>query len=220
MTYLSYFKAECLALFRTKQRVVNALLFFVMVVVLFPLGIDPSADFLSPAAGGIIWCAVALSVIVSLESMFKENYVDGVLTQLILSGLSLPWLMLIKVGVYWGAMVLPLLILTPIFSEMLFLPSDSLWVLISTLLLGSPGLFLIGSIGAALTVSLKQGAMLMVLLILPFYFPIIIFSSAAIKAVQLGMPYGGLLALIAAISLLALVVSPVMTSLCIKASVR
>ncbi|MGO3407064.1 heme exporter protein CcmB [Marinomonas sp.] len=220
MTYFSFFKAECLALFYTKQRVVNALLFFVMVVVLFPLGIDPSAEFLSPVAGGIIWCAAALSVVISVESMYKESYLDGTLTQLIVSGLSLPWLILIKVGVYWGAMMLPLLLLTPVFAQMLFLPSDSLFMLLATLLLGTPGLFLIGSIGAALTVSLRQGAMLMVLLILPFYFPIIIFSTAAIKAMQFGLPYGGLLALLGAISLLALVVSPVMTSLCIKASVR
>ncbi|MEL0637890.1 heme exporter protein CcmB [Marinomonas sp. TI.3.20] len=220
MTYLSFFKAECLTLFRSKQRVVNALLFFVLVVVLFPLGIDPSADFLAPAAGGIIWCAAALSVVVSIESLYKESYADGTLTQLIVSGLSLPWLILIKVGVYWLAMMLPLLLLTPVFAQMLFLPSDSLLVLLATLLIGTPGLFLIGSIGAALTVSLKQGAMLMVLLILPFYFPIIIFSTAAIKAIQFGLPYGGLLALLAAISLLALVVAPVMTSLCIKASVR
>ncbi|MGB3385152.1 MAG: heme exporter protein CcmB [Marinomonas sp.] len=220
MTYFSFFKAECLALFYTKQRVVNALLFFVMVVVLFPLGIDPSAEFLSPVAGGIIWCAAALSVVISVESMYKESYLDGTLTQLIVSGLSLPWLILIKVGVYWGAMMLPLLLLTPVFAQMLFLPSDSLFMLLATLLLGTPGLFLIGSIGAALTVSLRQGAMLMVLLILPFYFPIIIFSTAAIKAMQLGLPYGGMLALLGAISLLALVVSPVMTSLCIKASVR
>jgi heme exporter protein B len=220
VTYFSFFKAECLALFYTKQRVVNALLFFVMVVVLFPLGIDPSAAFLSPVAGGIIWCAAALSVVISVESMYKESYLDGTLTQLIVSGLSLPWLILIKVGVYWGAMMLPLLLLTPVFAQMLFLPSDSLFMLLATLLLGTPGLFLIGSIGAALTVSLRQGAMLMVLLILPFYFPIIIFSTAAIKAMQLGLPYGGLLALLGAISLLALVVSPVMTSLCIKASVR
>ncbi|WP_133011734.1 heme exporter protein CcmB [Marinomonas flavescens] len=220
MTYLSFFKAECLTLFRSKQRVVNALLFFVLVVVLFPLGIDPSADFLAPAAGGIIWCAAALSVVVSIESLYKESYADGTLTQLVVSGLSLPWLILIKVGVYWLAMMLPLLLLTPVFAQMLFLPSDSLLVLLATLLIGTPGLFLIGSIGAALTVSLKQGAMLMVLLILPFYFPIIIFSTAAIKAIQFGLPYGGLLALLAAISLLALVVAPVMTSLCIKASVR
>lgn len=220
MTYLSFFKAECLTLFRSKQRVVNALLFFVLVVVLFPLGIDPSADFLAPAAGGIIWCAAALSVVVSIESLYKESYADGTLTQQVVSGLSLPWLILIKVGVYWLAMMLPLLLLTPVFAQMLFLPSDSLLVLLATLLIGTPGLFLIGSIGAALTVSLKQGAMLMVLLILPFYFPIIIFSTAAIKAIQFGLPYGGLLALLAAISLLALVVAPVMTSLCIKASVR
>lgn len=220
MTYLSFFKAECLTLFRSKQRVVNALLFFVLVVVLFPLGIDPSADFLAPAAGGIIWCAAALSVVVSIESLYKESYADGTLTQQVVSGLSLPWLILIKVGVYWLAMMLPLLLLTPVFAQMLFLPSDSLLVLLATLLIGTPGLFLIGSIGAALTVSLKQGAMLMVLLILPFYFPIIIFSTAALKAIQFGLPYGGLLALLAAISLLALVVAPVMTSLCIKASVR
>ncbi|MEL0625140.1 heme exporter protein CcmB, partial [Marinomonas arenicola] len=98
-----------------------------------------------------IWCAAALSVVISVESMYKESYLDGTLTQLIVSGLSLPWMILIKVGVYWGAMMLPLLLLTPVFAQILFLPSDSLFMLLATLLLGTPGLFLIGSIGAALT---------------------------------------------------------------------
>jgi len=220
MTYFSFFKAECLTLFRNKQRVINALLFFVMVIVLFPLGIDPSVAFLSPASGGIIWCAAALAIIIALEGMFKDSYAEGTLEQLIISGLSVPWLVIIKVSVHWFAVLIPLLLLTPIFAQMLFLPAGSLSLLLWTLLLGTPGLFLIGSIGAALTVSLKQGAMLMVLLILPFYFPIIIFSTSALKAIQFGLPYSGLLALLAAISLLSLVVSPVMTSLCIKASVR
>ncbi|MBJ7555254.1 heme exporter protein CcmB [Marinomonas spartinae] len=220
MTYFSYFKAECLVLFRRKQNLVNALLFFALVIVLFPLGVDPSKAFLAPAAGGIIWCAAALATVISLESMFKEDYADGSLEQLLVSGLSISWLVLLKVLVHWLGMIIPLLLLTPIFSEMLFLPDGVLGVLMTTLLLGTPGLFLIGSIGASLTVSLRQGALLMLLLILPFYFPIIIFSTSAIQAVASGLPYSGLLAIIGAISLLALVMSPLMTPICLKASVR
>lgn len=220
MTYFAYFKTECLALFRRKQNLLNALLFFVLVIVLFPLGVDPSASFLSPAAAGIIWCAAALATLVSLEGMFKEDYADGSLEQLLVSGLSMPWLVLLKVLAHWLGMIMPLLIMTPLFSQMLFLPDGSLSVLIATLLLGTPGLFLIGSIGAALTVSLRQGALLMLLLILPFYFPIIIFSTSAVQAVQFGLTYSGLLAILAAISLLALVVSPLMASICLKASVH
>lgn len=220
MTYFSFFKAEYIALLRNKQSILNALLFFVIIVVLFPLGIDPSKPFLSVSAGGIIWCAASLSIVIALESMFKQAYQDGTTEQWWVSGLSVPYLMVIKVLVHWLVFMVPLFILTPLLAQMLFLPTSSIGLVLLTLLLGTPGLFLIGAIVAALTVSVKQSAMLMVLLILPFYFPIIIFSTSAISALQSGLPYAAELALLGAISLLALVVSPIMTTICLKASVR
>ncbi|EAQ66197.1 putative heme exporter protein B [Marinomonas sp. MED121] len=220
MTYSSFFYSEILAVFRRKQDVVNALVFFLLVITLFPLGVSPSKEFLQPAAGGIIWCAVALAVLMSVEGMFKEDFNDGSLEQLVVSGLYLPILVLLKLLVQWVSVIIPLLVLTPILSQMLFINWEILWVLVLTLLIGSPALFLIGTIGAALTVSLRRGAVLMLLIILPFYLPVIIFSTGAIAAAQVGQPYNGQLAILAAISLITLTLSPIMAAVSIKASVN
>lgn len=220
MQYLPFFKSELLSVFRRKQDVLNALVFFLMVVTLFPLGVDPSADFLSPAAGGIIWCAASLAILMAVEGMFKEDYNDGSLEQWVVSGLFLPWLVLCKVTAQWLGIMLPLLIMMPVFSQMLFMDWPTVKVLAATLLIGSPALFLIGTIGAALTVSLKRGAVLMLLVVLPFYLPVILFSTGAIRAAQSGLPYSGQLAILAAVSLIALAVSPIMASISVKASVN
>ena len=220
MTYLSFFKSELLMVMRRKQDVINALIFFLMVVTLFPLGVNPSADFLEPAAGGIIWCATSLAILMSVESIFKEDFNDGSLEQLLVGELYLPFLIVIKFVIQWSAIILPLLLLLPLLSQMLFLPWAILNVLIFTLLLGSPALFLIGTIGAALTVSLRRGAVLMLLIILPFYLPVIIFSTGAISAAQAGQDYMGHLAILGAISLLALALSPGMSVISIKASMN
>lgn len=220
MTYFSFLKSELLAAARRKQDVINSLVFFLMVVTLFPLGVNPSADFLEPAAGGIIWCAASLAILMAVESMFKEDFNDGSLEQLVIGELYLPVLILIKSFVQWSVVILPLLLLSPLLSQMLFLPWDLLSVLIWTLLLGSPALFLIGTIGSALTVSLKRGAVLMLLVILPFYLPVIIFATGAISAAQVGQEYTGHLAILGAISLVALAISPGMSAISIKASVN
>tara|TARA_R110001606_G_scaffold374598_1_gene532459 strand:+ start:479 stop:1141 length:663 start_codon:yes stop_codon:yes gene_type:complete len=219
MTYTSFLTSEFLVLWRRKQDVFNALLFFIIVVVLFPIGINSSPEFLAPAAAGIIWCAAVLAILMAIESVFKEDYRDGSLEQLVVSGLSLPLLILLKVAAQWLAVVLPLLVIMPLLSEMLYLPSSGFWVLIMTLLVGTPSLFFMGVIGAALTLSIRQGAMLVMLLILPFYLPVIIFSTLAVKAAQAGLPYSGLLAMLLAMSLLSLVISPFMTAIAVKASV-
>ena len=220
MTYTSFLTSEFLVLWRRKQDVFNALLFFIIVVVLFPIGINSSPEFLAPAAAGIIWCAAVLAILMAIESVFKEDYRDGSLEQLVVSGLSLPLLILLKVAAQWLAVVLPLLVIMPLLSEMLYLPSSGFWVLIMTLLVGTPSLFFMGVIGAALTLSIRQGAMLVMLLILPFYLPVIIFSTLAVKAAQAGLPYSGLLAMLLAMSLLSLVISPFMTAIAVKASVN
>lgn len=220
MTYSSFLASEFLVLWRRKQDVFNALLFFIIVVALFPIGINSSPDFLAPAAAGIVWCAAVLAILMAVESMFKEDYRDGSLEQLVVSGLSLPLLILLKVAAQWLVVVLPLLVIMPLLSEMLYLPSSGFWVLIMTLLVGTPSLFFIGVIGAALTVSIRQGAMLVMLLILPFYLPVIIFSTLAVKAAQAGLPYSGLLAMLLAMSLLSLVIAPFMTAIAVKASIN
>lgn len=220
MTYSSFLKAEFLVLWRRKQDVFNALLFFIIVVVLFPIGVNSSPEFLAPAAAGIIWCAMVLAVLMALESTFKEDHRDGSLEQLVVSGLSLPLLIVLKIIAQWLVVMLPLLITMPLLAEMLYLPSSGFWALIGTLLVGSPSLFFIGVIGGALTVSIKQGAMLVMLLILPFYLPVIIFSTLAVKAAQAGLPYSGFLAMLLAMSLLSLVISPFMTAIAVKASVN
>lgn len=219
MTYLSYFMAEMTLLLKRKQDILNALLFFIMVIVLFPLAVDPGSDFLSGAASGVIWCATALSFLMAVEGMFREDYMDGALEQLLVTGLSLPVLALLKVVAYWCVLIVPLLVITPVLSDMLYLPKESLWVLISTLLLGTPAFLLMGGIGAVLTLTLKRGSALIALLVLPFYLPVIVFSSSAIQAGQSGLPYMGLLAILLAISLLSLVVSPILMAVLIRASV-
>ncbi|TYL48474.1 heme exporter protein CcmB [Marinomonas sp. IMCC 4694] len=220
MTYFSFFTAECRVVWRRKQDIVNVLLFFTLVVALFPLGINPSVDFLAPAAGGIVWCAALLAILMTIESVFKDDFHDGSLEQWVVSGLFLPILMLLKIGVQWLAVILPLLLIMPLISQMVALPDESFWVLILSLLVGTPSVFLMGAIGAALTVSLKQGAMLVMLVILPFYLPVIIFATSAVQASQSGLPYHGFLALLLAMSLLSLVVSPFMTAIAVKASVN
>ncbi|TPE54729.1 heme exporter protein CcmB [Maribrevibacterium harenarium] len=219
MTLSSFFKAELLTLFRRKQSIFNALIFFVMVVTLFPLGVDPSPDFLAPAAGGIIWCAIALAILMSVESLFKEDYNDGSLEQWLVSGHSVSVLVLLKVFAQWLMVVIPLVLALPFLSKMLFLASELIPVMLVSVLVGSPALFLIGAIGAALTVSLRGGAVLMLLLILPLYIPVIIFATGAVRAAQLEMPFTGQLAILGAISLLALAISPLMAAISIKASV-
>ena len=220
MNYVSFFKAEWLSLLRRKQDTLNALLFFVIVITLFPLGVDPSAEFLSPASGGIIWCATALAVLMSVEGMYKEDYNDGSMEQWLSSGLALSILVFLKVIAQWLVVVLPLLLALPILAQMLFLPTADLGVVMLSILLGTPALFFIGSIGAALTVSMRRGAVLMLLLILPLYIPVIIFATGAIRASQLDMPFSGQLAILAAISLVSLALSPVMAAISIKASVN
>lgn len=220
MTYLSFVKYECLLVVRSKQQVANALLFFIMVSLLFPLGVSAEASFLAPAAAGILWCGALLAILMVVDGLFKDDFQDGSLEQLAVSGLSLAWLVLLKVMVRWLATMVPMLVITPLLAYLLFLPSDSLMVLMLSLVCGTPSLFLIGAIGAALTVTLRQSAMLMVLLIVPFYIPVLVYATGAVKAQQSGLEPLAALAILLAISLFSLAIAPLLAALAIRASVH
>ena len=193
---------------RHRGDIFNPLLFFVMVVTLFPLGVGPEAQTLTRIAPGIIWVAALLSSMLSLERLFKADYNDGSLEQMLLSPQPLAILVLAKVFAHWILTGVPLIIIAPLLAVLLHLDGNSYGALLSTLALGTPVLSLLGAIGVALTVGLRKGGVLLSLLILPLYIPVLIFATSAIDAASMNMPYSGHLAIIGAMLLGSLTLAP------------
>ncbi len=194
----------------------NPLSFFVMVITLFPLAINTTPSKLAAMAGGVVWIAALLSVLLSMDSLFRQDYDDGSLEQLVLSPSPLPIVVLAKVMAHWLQTGACLTLLSPVAALLLNLPADAMGTLFLTLLLGTPTLSLISSIGAALTVSLRRGGVLVPLLSLPLHIPVIIFATAAVQASMAGLPAVGYLAILAAFLVLALTLAP----LAVAASLR
>ena len=194
----------------------NPLSFFVMVITLFPLAINTTPSKLAAMAGGVVWIAALLSVLLSMDSLFRQDYDDGSLEQLVLSPSPLPIVVLAKVMAHWLQTGACLTLLSPVAALLLNLPAEAMGTLFLTLLLGTPTLSLISSIGAALTVSLRRGGVLVPLLSLPLHIPVIIFATAAVQASMAGLPAVGYLAILAAFLVLALTLAP----LAVAASLR
>ncbi|NVK01497.1 MAG: heme exporter protein CcmB [Oceanospirillaceae bacterium] len=205
--------------FRRKSELVNPLIFFLIVVTLFPIGVSPEPLFLAELAPGLIWVAALLSTLLSLESLFKADFEDGSLEQLLLSPQPLFMVVLAKVTAHWLMSGLALTLVAPIMAIMLFLPAEGMPGLMLSLLLGTPTLSLIGAIGAALTVGLRRGGVLISLLVLPLYIPVLIFGSSAVQAAITGLPLGGYFALLGALLALALALAPLATGAALRISV-
>lgn len=210
---------EFLAAFRKRQDLANPLVFFVLVVVLFPLGVSPEPDFLAKSSAGVVWVAALLAMMLSLERMFRSDFDDGGLEQLVLSPQPLYLIVLIKVFVHWCLTGLPLILLSPLLGTMMHLPAEHLPILCLTLLLGTPTLSLIGSIGAALTVSLRSGGVLISLIILPLTIPVLIFGTGTVLASVDGLAVGGYLAILGAILALTFTLAPLACAAALKMSV-
>lgn len=219
MTVLSIVVTELKLLYRRRQELVNPLIFFLMVCTLFPLAVSPDSEELAAMAPGIIWVAAMLASLLSLDILFRRDFDDGTLEQMTFSGQSLYMLSLIKVGCYWLMSGLPLVIISPLLALMLFLPEQSIGALIYSLLLGTPILSLIGAIGAALTVSLKKGGMVVSLLVLPLFMPVLIFGSNAVVSASQDGEFVGQLALLAAFLVMAVVLAPLAISTAIRISI-
>ncbi|MFB2705690.1 MULTISPECIES: heme exporter protein CcmB [Marinobacter] len=194
--------------FRQRQDLLNPLLFFIMVVTLFPLGVSPEASFLKQSGAGILWVAALLSVLLSLDHLFRHDFDDGTLEQLVLQPQPLFLLVLAKTVAHWMLTGLPLVILTPVLGVMVHLDGNSIVILCLTLLIGTPVLSLIGSIGAALTLGLRSAGVLLSLLIIPLYIPVLIFGTGTVAAAADGAPLGGYLALMGAFLVLATTLAP------------
>ena len=184
--------------FRSGVEVINPLWFFLIVITLFPLGIGPEPQLLARIASGVAWVAALLSSLLALERLFRDDFADGSLEQLLLLPTPLPVTVLGKVIAHWLITGLPLLLLSPLAALLLSLNVAGWRALALTILLGTPTLSLLGAIGVALTVGLRRGGVLLSLLVLPLAVPVLIFASAAIDAAGMGLPIGGDLAILGA----------------------
>ena len=203
---------------RRRSDVMTTLFFFVIVVSLFPLGIGPELDTLRMIAPGVFWVAALLASMLALEKLFAADFEDGTLEQMLLTPQPVFVLVMAKVFAHWLITGVPLVLLSPLLGLQYDLAAETLGVLLLSLLLGTPALSLIGAIGAALTLGLRGGGVLVSLLVLPLYIPVLIFGAGAVEANVSGLGETGHLLMLAAILLLALVAAPVATSAALKIS--
>lgn len=209
-------RRELLIAFRRQADVFNPLWFFIIVITLFPLGVGPEPNLLARIAPGIVWVAALLAALLSLERLFRDDYVDGSLEQMLLMPTPLSVLALAKMIAHWLLTGVPLLVISPLLAILLSLDWATWKAVVLTLLIGTPTLSFLGAIGVALTVGLQKGGVLLSLLILPLYIPVLIFATSAIDAASLGMPYSGQLALMGAM----LVGSATLAPFAVAASLR
>lgn len=204
--------------FLQRQDLLNPLLFFIMVVTLFPLGVSPEVSFLRDAGAGILWVAALLSVLLSLDHLFRHDFEDGTLEQLVLQPQPLYLLILAKTLAHWVLTGLPLVLLAPVLGVMVHLEGNSVAVLCLTLLIGTPVLSLIGSIGAALTLGLRSAGILLSLLIIPLYIPVLIFGTGSVAAAANGAPIAPYVALMGAFLVLAVTLAPFASAAALRIS--
>lgn len=201
-------KRDLLLAVRRRSDVLTTLFFFIIVVSLFPLSVGPEMNMLRTMAPGVVWVAALLASMLSLGRMFSNDYLDGTLEQMLLSPQSLSLLVLGKAFAHWLVTGVPLVLMAPVLGIQYDLPVEALLVLTSALLLGTPVLSLIGAIGAALTLGLRGGGVLVSLLVLPLYIPVLIFGSGAVEANMSGVEFGAHLSLIGAFLLVTAVFAP------------
>lgn len=218
--FLSLLRRDLLLAFRHRSQTANPVLFFIIVVSLFPLGVSPETTTLQLIAPGVIWVAALLASLLSLESLFRSDFDDGSLEQLLVSPQPAALLVLAKVIAHWLSTGLPLILVSPLLSLLLAMPVRATWVLIATLSLGTPIMSLVGAIGVALTVGLRRGGALLSLLVLPLYIPVLIFGAHAVDAAATGLEVTGQLYFLGALLMLALSLAPVTAAACLRITVH
>ena len=197
-----------------------AVVFFVIAVTLFPLGIGPELGLLSRIAPGAVWVAALLAALLSLDRLFVADHEDGSLEQLMLGTLPLEFVVLAKTVAHWLTTGLPLAAAAPILALLLNMSTDGLVIMIVSLLLGTPILSLIGAVGAALTVSLRRGGALIALLVLPLYVPVLIFGVGAVEGAVLDIGVRANLSILAGGLVGALVLGPVAAAAALRTTVE
>lgn len=217
---LAVLRREIALAMRQKGEVLTPLVFFIVIASLFPLGIGPESALLLRMAPGVLWVSALLAAMLSLQRMFASDYADGSLEQMLLSSTPLSLLVAAKALSHFVLSGLPLVLVAPVLGLQFGLDGQALGILMLSLLLGTPTLSLIGSIGASLTLGVRGAGVLLSLLILPLYIPVLIFGSGAVEAYASGLGAGGHLSLLAALLVLALFFAPLATTAALKISLE
>lgn len=213
-------RRELLITLRNPGNSINPLMFFLIAVSLFPLGGGSDPAFLASIAPGVIWVTALLAVMLSMENLFRSDFEDGSLEQLLLSPQPLYFQLLTKVFAHWLVSGLPLVLLAPVLGQMLALPPEGYGPLILGLLLGTPTLSLIGAIGTALTVGLSRSGVLLAVLVLPLSIPVLVFGAGMVEAALNGLAIGGLLAVLGALLALSVTLAPLAIGAALRISVN
>jgi len=201
---------------RSKVELGVQLLFYVIVVTLFPLGVGADPAQLRALASGVLWVAALLASLLSLPRLFAADFADGSLEQIALSRYPLPALISGKITAHWLTSGAPLAVLSPVLALQFGLQGPELWILAFGLLLGTPTLSLLGAVGAALTLGLRTGDALLALLILPLYVPVLVFGAGAVEAVRAGVGASGALSVLGAALLVAVVGAPIAAAAAVR----
>jgi heme exporter protein B len=217
---LAVLQREVSVAMRQKGEVLTPLVFFVVIASLFPLGVGPESALLLRMAPGVLWVSALLAAMLSLQRLFATDYADGSLEQMALSTTPLGLLVLAKALSHFLLSGLPLVLMAPVLGLQFGLDSRALGILMLSLLLGTPTLSLIGSIGAALTLGVRGAGVLLSLLILPLYIPVLIFGAGAVEADAAGMGAGGHLSLLAALLVLSAFFAPLATTTALRISLE
>ena len=206
--FAAVLKRDLVLALRRKNEVITSVFFFVVVAALFPLGIGPEMNTLRLVGPGILWVGALLASMLSLGRMFAADHADGSLEQMALSPHSLSVLVAAKILAHWILSGLPLVLLAPVLGLQFDLSANALWILTLSLLLGTPVLSLIGAVGAALTLGVRGGDVLLTLLVLPLYLPALVFGAGAVQAEISGLGASAHLSILSAMVLVAAVFSP------------
>lgn len=218
--YWTLLKRDLLLAFRSPGQLLNPVLFYLLVLILFPLGIGPESHTLQIIGPGIIWVAALLATLLGLDTLFRNDFLDGSLEMLALSPRPFALLVAVKIAGHWLLTGLPLLLLTPLLGTFFSLSGHTIGILMLTLLLGTPVLSLVGAIGAALTVGISSSGALLALVILPLYIPVLIFSAGTVDAAAVGLPISGQLYFLAALLVLAMTLAPPAAAAALKISLN
>jgi len=218
--FAAILRRDLLLAFRHRGEIANPVLFFFMVVTLIPLGLTPEASRLAEIAPGILWVMALLASLLSVEGMFQGDYRDGTLEQMMILPQPLYVMVLAKILAHWLVTGLPLTLLAPVLGMMLSLPEAGYLPLVLSLLMGTAVLSLVGAIGAALTVALRKGGLLLSLIVMPLYMPALIFGASTVQRAVDGFPVEGPLAILGALLAFSLLVSPFATAGALRVSMH
>ena len=218
--FAAIIRRDVMIAIRNRADAANSVVFYVIVFTLFPLAIGQDPTQLQALAPGVIWIAALLATLLGLEGLFRSDFDDGSLEQLVLTTGPVALLILGKILAHWCVTGLPLLLVTPLLAPMMQLTGLSTAVLLLTLIIGTPILSLVGGVGTALTVGTRRGGVLLSLIVLPLYVPVLVFGSSAVQNAGLGLPIAGQIYLLSAMAVLALCLAPIAAAAAIKISLN